>query len=280
MNIKHQNRLHHLSWLDGVELLHASFHGQLFGKHSHDAYAIGVMEGGVGGNFYRGTKQVLPPRTLSLMNPDEPHDGYAISESLQYKMLYVSESAMRHLLGRNDLQGFHEYTANDDGNAVRFLLNDVHRRLEQKHHAGWRLAVDSALTVLLELIMQQHARNVVRPARCEPDAVRLVKEYLDSLATATRDPEASYCDDSITLDHLASLVDLKRNYLLNVFSQHVGVPPYMYWMARRIDSAKILLAAGCSVSDVAHRLGFYDQSHFLRSFKRFTGVTPRQFVGH
>ncbi len=280
MNPRQRNRLHHLSWHEGVELLDVSFHGQPYGKHSHDAYAIGVMEGGVGGTLYRGTKQVLPPHTLSLMNPDELHDGYAISETLQYKMLYVSESAMRHLLGRDDLHGFHVHAPRDDGGHVKLLLNDIHRRLERKDHAGWRLAVDSALTELLESIMQRHARNSHCPVGREPDAVRLVKEHLNGLVTEIRRPGASYCGDSITLDHLAKLVDLKPNYLLNVFSQHVGVPPYMYWMARRIDSAKTLLAAGHCASDVAYWLGFYDQSHFIRSFKRFTGVTPRQLVGH
>lgn len=280
MNKKHENRLHHISWHDGIELLDVSFHGQPFGKHSHDAFAIGVIEEGVGGNLYRGTRQVLPPHTLSLMNPDVPHDGYAISETLRYKMLYVSEPAMRHFLGLNDLQGVHEYTPTDEGGQVKCLLNSIHHRLERKDHDGWRLAVDSALIELLELIMQRHARNHPRAVGREPDAVRLIKEYLDSLVLKAKCPGVCHDGDSITLDHLARLVDLKPNYLLNVFSQHVGVPPYMYWMARRIDSAKSLLTAGHGVSDIAYWLGFYDQSHFNRSFKRVTGVTPRQFIGH
>lgn len=275
---KQSNRLHHLTWHDGVELLDVSVHGEPFGKHSHDAFAIGVMEEGVGGNFCRGIKQVLPPGTLSLMNPDELHDGYAISEELRYKMLYVSESAMRHFLGDDHLHRFYEYTANDEQGQVRLQLQEIHQRLEQTQDVGWRLAVDTALVLLLESIMRRHARHRPRLPGRETGAVRTIKEYLDSLALKIRHPDASFCGESITLDHLAQLVDLKPNYLVNVFTHHVGISPYNYWITRRIESAKILLAAGQSTSEVAHNLGFYDQSHFLRAFKRFTGITPKQLV--
>ena len=35
-------------WLPGVELFHADFSGQAFGRHSHDAFAIGAIVRGVG----------------------------------------------------------------------------------------------------------------------------------------------------------------------------------------------------------------------------------------
>jgi len=279
MSDPQSNCLHHLTWHEGVELLDVSVHGEPFGKHSHDAFAIGVMEKGIGGNFCRGTKQVLPPGALSLMNPGELHDGYAISQELRYKMLYVSESAMRRFLGEEKLQGFHHYTAHDENGQVRLQLQEIHQRLECKQHAGWRLAVDTSLVALLEAIMLRHARHVRRSPGRESGAVKIVKEYLDSLAVAVSRPYASACGETITLDFLAQLVDLNPNYLVNVFTHHVGVSPYHYWITRRIDSAKILLAAGQSAGDVAHQLGFYDQSHFLRTFKRFTGVTPRQLIG-
>ena len=37
------NRLLAKPWLPGVELFHADFSGQAFGRHSHDAFAIGAI---------------------------------------------------------------------------------------------------------------------------------------------------------------------------------------------------------------------------------------------
>jgi AraC-like DNA-binding protein len=274
------NRIHRLTWHDGIELLDARLQGHPFGRHSHDAYAIGVVERGVGGNFHRGEKRVLPPNTLSLMSPDEPHDGFAISDSLHYKVIYVSETSMRHILGTDALHGFADYTASDVDGIVSSSLYAIHAQLKTKRHAGWRLAVDSDITSMLETLMQRHSKTRVRAAGKEPRAVTVIKDYLDSLSAPPTRGTNCKLEDSVTLQTLADMVGLKPNYMLAVFTRHAGVSPYAYWMARRIELAKRRLAQGHSIVHTALELGFYDQSHFSRTFKRFTGTTPGKLVGH
>ncbi|MFO6421118.1 AraC family transcriptional regulator [Hylemonella sp. W303a] len=279
------NRLHRLSWHQDVELFDASFQGHPFGRHAHDAYAIGVIEQGVGGYLYRGGTELVPAGMLSLINPDEMHDGYAVQGALQYKMLYVGESSMRDILGLAHPQKFHLSAARDHGLQVRQALRIVHAALhgDPKHTRplGWQLAVDTALTQMLQTVMQHHARNAVRPAGREPEAVRRVRHYLDELAL--RAGEGRMADDSggdVTLRTLGQLVNLRPNYLLNVFTRHVGLPPHLYWMGRRITAAKRLLAQGLAIADVGYALGFHDQAHFTRTFKKFTGITPGRLRVH
>lgn len=45
-------------------------------------------------------------------------------------------------------------------------------------------------------------------------------------------------------------------------------------MQARFERSRKLLRSGMTISDVALRTGFADQSHFTRQFKKFTGVTP------
>jgi AraC-like DNA-binding protein len=275
-----KSTLHRLNWHEGVELLDVSFRGSPFAKHSHDAFAIGVIECGVGGNFHRGEKKVLPPNTLSLMNPDELHDGFSISESLKYKVLYVDEASMRHLTGHKVNHGFRDNAATDVDGLVASSLTRIQTRLSAKGHAGWRLAVDSDLTYMLERVMLRHSVNRSGRVGAEPHAIAVVKDYLNGLNTHQLDGSTSGSGESVTLKSLADLVQLKPNYLLNIFTQAVGMPPYAYWMARRVGIAKRLLAQGWSIARVAQELGFYDQSHFSRTFKNNTGVTPGQLIGH
>jgi len=42
--------------------------------------------------------------------------------------------------------------------------------------------------------------------------------------------------------------------------------------------ARRLLRQGTDVRDVSFRLGFYDQSHFINAFRKFTGVSPMRFA--
>lgn len=279
------NHLHRLSWHDDIELFDASFQGQPFGRHAHDAYAIGVIEQGVGGYLYRGGTEMVPAGMLSLINPDEMHDGYAVDGALQYKMLYVGEAAMREILGLAQPQKFQLSMAQDHGHVVRRALRAVHAALHADptlpRPPGWQLAVDTSLTRMLQTVMQQHARNTVRPAGREPDAVRRVRHYLDELALRAGDGlGADDAGGDVTLRTLGRLVNLRPNYLLNVFTRHVGLPPHLYWMGRRIAIAKQLLARGQPIADVSHALGFHDQAHFTRTFKKFTGVTPGRLRVH
>lgn len=273
------NTLHHLAWHDGVELLDVKFEGHPFGKHSHNAYAIGVMEHGIGGNFCRGEKHILPEGTISLMNPDELHDGFSISDSLKYKMIYVSENSMQEILSIDELPVFQKYTAPDIDGLVAAALNEIHARLERKNHAGWKLVVDSEVTRMLEIVMSRYSKARLKSGGTEPGAVRIVKDYLNSLSLKIAD-NSPHPGEVVTLGMLAKLVDLNQNYLLNVFTDHVGVSPYVYWTARRIGIAKRLLAKRWNISKVAQELGFYDQAHFSRSFKKITGITPGRFVAH
>jgi AraC-like DNA-binding protein len=48
---------------------------------------------------------------------------------------------------------------------------------------------------------------------------------------------------------------------------------------RRAERAVELLTRGVPASDVARRTGYADQSHLIRSLKRFVGQTPSQIVG-
>ena len=57
----------------------------------------------------------------------------------------------------------------------------------------------------------------------------------------------------------------------------MGVPPHAYLRQIRIAQAKKLLKSGLSLADVAQTVGFTDQSHLNRWFKRLWGITPGQY---
>jgi len=132
-----------------------------------------------------------------------------------------------------------------------------------------RLESESALLDLLKALMRHLAERVpVGPvARREHRAVTLIKAYLrDCLAADT------------SLDDLAALTRLSKFHLLEVFRRDVGVSPHVYQTHLRIHEAKRQLAAGFPIAAVAFAVGFADQSHLNRQFRRYLhGVTPGQY---
>lgn len=84
--------------------------------------------------------------------------------------------------------------------------------------------------------------------------------------------------EPISLDRLAALVGLTRFSLAKHFRQRVGVSPYRYVCEVRVRHAQRMMAQGCRPIEVASEVGFFDQSHLARHFKRSCGMTPREYL--
>ncbi|MFH7042054.1 helix-turn-helix domain-containing protein [Paucibacter sp. JuS9] len=83
--------------------------------------------------------------------------------------------------------------------------------------------------------------------------------------------------EPIRLELLAQLCGLSLWRFARVFRQRVGTSPYRYINEQRIEHAQALLRQGLPAARVASEVGFFDQSHLNRRFKRQCGMTPGQF---
>ena len=64
---------------------------------------------------------------------------------------------------------------------------------------------------------------------------------------------------------------------LTICVEEKGISPYSYLETIRIGKAKELLQAGVLPAEAAARTGFSDQSHLGNAFKRYIGLTPKQY---
>lgn len=85
-------------------------------------------------------------------------------------------------------------------------------------------------------------------------------------------------DQKIHLEELADTVGLTGTLFCTWFKRTTGVSPYQYVLRRKVQRAQELLARGSlSIAELAQSLGFYDQSQFANTFRRYTGISPREF---
>lgn len=84
--------------------------------------------------------------------------------------------------------------------------------------------------------------------------------------------------ERFTLDHLARQAGVSRFHFARLFRVSMGESPMAYLLKSRIERAKqMLLQNDRPVCEIAASLGFCDQSHLTRTFRRMTGLTPREF---
>lgn len=265
--IPHHKRGLAITWpvdaVAGVECLRAFALRHQYGRHCHDTYAIGVIEAGVGGNRCRGADHFTPAGSIVVMNPGEAHTGYAAGEKpLSYRMFYITPAAMRTTLPEGARAPYFEALCLDDaGWAAR--LRSLHRSLESSSD---HMQKQAKFHTTFGRFCACFGRSSQTQTGEETAAVRRIKAYL----------RAHYAE-SVTIDTLAGLTELNRAYLIRVFTRAVGLPPYAYLTQLRVERAKAHLCSGRPLADTALAVGFADQSHLNRQFKKLTGTTPRLY---
>lgn len=92
---------------------------------------------------------------------------------------------------------------------------------------------------------------------------------------AAMDWMETHLDEPARICEVASAVGWSEAHFKTAFRNETGQTPHDYYLRRKIDKARQLLAAGQqSVTEIAHALGFSSSQHFATSFRKFTGNTP------
>ena len=134
---------------------------------------------------------------------------------------------------------------------------------------------------------------VTTPARASGIAYAIAMQLADDLLswgavrTASKRPAAieravSLCHanpaESLDVDRLARASGYSRYHFSRLFEQHEGTSPARFVLRLRMEQAsRLLRLEEGSVKLVAQRCGFSDANYFTKVFRRFFGITPRDF---
>ena len=257
---------------DDMELLNASFKLHRFPLHFHEEYVICVVEKGYHEFFFNGSLQKMQQGDLALINPGEVHGCSGIDEKgWQYRCFYPGVSLMQGLAQEIDdaswqIPNFRYPVIQDKQLAQQ--LSTLHRAME---HSRTRLVKDTLLREAMGLLLRKHAsfNNSRSQHQTDNHAIEIARDYIQS-----------YYADDMSLDDIAHEAGLSPYHLSRIFKEAIGLPPHKYLIQIRIQQAKHLLMSGMPIGDVAVEVGFADQSHLTKWFKRIVGVPPGQFAAY
>ena len=83
--------------------------------------------------------------------------------------------------------------------------------------------------------------------------------------------------ENIRISDLAKQFYLSESALRRKFKEEMGMSMNEYINRRKIEESKMMMRSGVPVGEITKRLSFYDLSHFYRTFKKYTGMTPQTF---
>jgi AraC-like DNA-binding protein len=251
--------------VEGVELLRASLTGEVYGKHRHDTYAVGVTDRGVQVFDYRGATRVRIRGQVVVLYPDEVHDGRAgTDEGFGYRIIYIEPAhlieALRVVRGKPYPLPFVSEAVSANARLSRAVDEAFRAPLES-------LSVDSLVVELAEgLMAAEHGGSSTASPRVDVGAVERARQFLD--AQRTRIVHSS---------ELESITGLTRYDLARQFRVMLGTSPYRYLLMRRLAFARDQIHQRRALVEVAGEAGFADQAHFTRVFKAAFGLTPGRY---
>lgn len=257
--------------LSNIELLRATYVTHAFGRHTHEGYAIGVIDAGVEEFSYQGATHQATVNSIVIVHPGEVHTGHAgIPDGWKYSMFYpdiaLLQRAISELSDRSHptIPYFPNPVIQDQALArqlrrLHLVLETAESPLERESQFLWTFAQ----------LVARHAdrRPWILPLANENQAVQRVLHYLEQ-----------HYAQAIVLDDLARVANLKPLRLLRAFQRLMGLPPHSYLVQLRVTRAKQFLATGMPIAQVAFETGFTDQSHLNRHFKRSIGLTPGRYA--
>jgi AraC family transcriptional regulator len=84
--------------------------------------------------------------------------------------------------------------------------------------------------------------------------------------------------EKLSVEAIASHLNLSVYYFCTLFTQSMGISPYQYVLQQRVERVKYLLKTSpLSLSEIAVSCGFNDQTQMSKHFRKLTGMTPKAY---
>jgi AraC-like DNA-binding protein len=252
--------------LPGTELMAGYDCSQPF-HYFHQRYAFVACASVASGVRYRGREDHLVDRCVMVLEPGEIHYNTYVAKPANFKVFFIDPQAFADCarqLGRPE--GFHFPPAPTTSDPRLFpALQRLCASIEDGHDALEQQSLFAACVMAFGRHLEHQPRTLeVTNGRF---AVERAKTHLQDRF-----------DEAVSLHELAAVSQLSQFHLVHAFTKHVGLPPHAFQVHVRVERARALLQEGMSPANAAARVGFADQSHFTRHFKRIMRVTPAEYA--
>ena len=242
-------------------MLHAHFPEHAYPAHTHVTWTLLLVDTGtVRYDLDRHQHGALGDR-VTLLPPHVAHDGRSVETTgFRKRVVYLDES----VIGQGRIGAAVDHPGWVDP-SLRRAVDRLHGALARP---GDELEAEVRLAIVVDGLRQRLAGATAPDGvRRDPALAHRLRDLLDADLVA-----------GVTLAGAGARLGAHPTHLVRAFGAEFGLPPHRYLTGRRLDRARRLLLAGERAADVAVAVGFHDQAHLTRHFRRLLGVTPAAYA--
>ena len=256
------------------------------GMHNHDFYEINVVLSGEGMHYIgerrveasEGDVFIIPPKVnhgyeggagfdvyhLTLSPGYMEKNSAELSQMPSFSTLFHIEPALREHVSSH----MHLHLDEEEIGRLTPYLDSLRQRMKSRRTEDVIISNCEALIIITMLCAAYDKRLATMDKTDSEDEL-----FLQSIAHVYE------CyNRKLSIEELARMASMSRTSYIERFKRTTGMPPGEFITGQRISAAKSMLRdTGLSLSEIAHRVGFYDSSHLIRAFERLTGESPSDF---
>jgi len=216
------------------------------------------------------------------------HEGYSPLQSIKTRsggITFHGQAPTLFVYGQNTQRGVMNYQKGPFTSTQLLLKPHALRTL-----LGVNAAELTNRVIPLNEFINADLNGQMLEAKSEQERLTLLTNFFVALKKRPR-PNDAIIEESLRLMDagaccvripcLLERFAISQSQFERRFMQSVGVSPHFYLRVRRFNQAMKLMKSNRfeRLTDLAHSLNFYDQSHFIRDIKEFSGLTPRGLTG-
>ncbi len=262
-----------------VEVFDANRHFSVKYPHRHDFFEVLFLRKGSGYHVIDGNKYVIKPPSVFFMSPGQAHKLELSNDIEGFIFIFTSDF---YLLNRSNQNGLIEfpffYNIHQDNpplflgseKDILFLESLFRQGIAEMNQPG--AYTFEMLRSILDLILTLCA------ARYQVDDNLLIKGKGQMLVKKFFHLVEENNQKKLLLSDYAGMIGVTPNHLTQTVKLLTGKTSSQIIKSKQLlEIKRLLFHSNLSVSEIANKLNFEDQSYFSKFFKRETGLTPLQY---
>lgn len=250
--------------------------------HSHDYYEFVLIRSGTGKHHFKNAVAEFEAGDIFFITPDEMHsflvDVPAIASVVSFNaglkgllQNYLTKWDLKTVLiakARSPLNPSVRLRPADQkvASLIFDLLADLSNHATQNEHLILHQLV--SLIVLIERNLSFLPQN----EKSEVSSGLLIEKILKHIHKHLKQPAL------LTTAYLAKEFNISNSYVGSYFKRNTNIPLKTYIEeCRMVMIARRIKHSDSSLSEIAYEFGFTDESHFLKSFRKYYGTSPSEF---
>ena len=233
-----------------------------FSKHYHDSYTVGLTYDGVLKTYTSNKSLDFYKYSVRVNNPNDVHSGtsYHWSHNNFYPTIELLSDLYEQIFFEKKIPFFENFIIND-----KILFLKLHSFFDSFFKKDDDMIIESKLIDSLSYLIINFTSYTKSSEEIFDNKI-VLKKSLELINDCI--------DENISLDKLALNCNLSKYHFLRVFKKEMGLTPHSFIINERLNRANNLIQKGLTISEASLKVGFNDQSHFSRNFKKYFGYTP------